>query len=138
MDITTIGLDLAKNVFQVHGINAVGDVIVLVTFLRNALPGSGCSSWDNALSKTGGSYADLITWPKSSPASHSKTELKPPNPTRSPHDRQTSNIWCECGGRSPKADEVLYIGLTVSVKRRTTMKYYVGLDVSLKEISVCV
>ena len=28
MDITTIGLDLAKNVFQVHGINAAGDVIV--------------------------------------------------------------------------------------------------------------
>ena len=28
MDITTVGLDLAKNVFQVHGINAAGDVIV--------------------------------------------------------------------------------------------------------------
>ena len=28
MDITTIGLDLAKNVFQVHGINGRGDVIV--------------------------------------------------------------------------------------------------------------
>ncbi len=28
MDITTVGLDLAKNVFQVHGINADGDVIV--------------------------------------------------------------------------------------------------------------
>ncbi len=28
MDITTIGLDLAKNVFQVHGINAAGDIIV--------------------------------------------------------------------------------------------------------------
>lgn len=36
------------------------------------------------------------------------------------------------------ATEVLYIGLAVSVKRRTTLKYYVGLDVSLKEISVCV
>jgi len=28
MNITTIGLDLAKNVFQVHGINDEGDVIV--------------------------------------------------------------------------------------------------------------
>jgi transposase len=28
MNITTVGLDLAKNVFQVHGINAAGDVIV--------------------------------------------------------------------------------------------------------------
>jgi len=28
MDITIVGLDLAKNVFQVHGINATGDVIV--------------------------------------------------------------------------------------------------------------
>lgn len=28
MKITTVGLDLAKNVFQVHGINAAGDVIV--------------------------------------------------------------------------------------------------------------
>lgn len=28
MDITTVGLDLAKNVFQVHGVNADGDVIV--------------------------------------------------------------------------------------------------------------
>ena len=28
MSITTIGLDLAKNVFQVHGVNAAGDVIV--------------------------------------------------------------------------------------------------------------
>ena len=28
MNITTLGLDLAKNVFQVHGINDEGDVIV--------------------------------------------------------------------------------------------------------------
>ena len=28
MNITTMGLDLAKNVFQVHGINDGGDVIV--------------------------------------------------------------------------------------------------------------
>jgi hypothetical protein len=65
--------------------------IPLVTFLRNALPGNGCSSWANALSKTGGSYAALTTSPKSSPASGSKTELKPQPQTRSPHDRQASN-----------------------------------------------
>ncbi len=28
MEITTIGLDLAKNVFQVHGIDANGKVVV--------------------------------------------------------------------------------------------------------------
>jgi transposase len=28
MKITTIGLDLAKNVFQVHGIDAAGEVVV--------------------------------------------------------------------------------------------------------------
>ena len=28
MDITIVGLDLAKNVFQVHGVDAAGDVIV--------------------------------------------------------------------------------------------------------------
>jgi len=28
MNITTVGLDLAKNVFQVHGINATGDIVV--------------------------------------------------------------------------------------------------------------
>lgn len=28
MQVTTIGLDLAKHVFQVHGVNAIGDVIV--------------------------------------------------------------------------------------------------------------
>ena len=28
MDITTIGLDLAKNVFQVHAINSAGEVVV--------------------------------------------------------------------------------------------------------------
>ena len=27
-DITTIGLDLAKNVFQVHAVDAVGNVVV--------------------------------------------------------------------------------------------------------------
>src|ERR1700753_2266124 len=28
MEVNTIGLDLAKNVFQVHGLDAVGDVVV--------------------------------------------------------------------------------------------------------------
>ncbi len=28
MNITTVGLDLAKNVLQVHGVNGAGDVIV--------------------------------------------------------------------------------------------------------------
>ena len=28
MDISTIGLDLAKNVFQIHAINATGEVVV--------------------------------------------------------------------------------------------------------------
>ena len=28
MEITTIGLDLAKQVFQIHGVNEVGDVVV--------------------------------------------------------------------------------------------------------------
>ena len=28
MEISTIGLDLAKNVFQVHGISATGEVVI--------------------------------------------------------------------------------------------------------------
>ena len=28
MEITTIGIDLAKNVFQVHGIDAKGEVVL--------------------------------------------------------------------------------------------------------------
>ncbi len=27
-EVTTIGLDLAKNVFQVHGVNASGEVVI--------------------------------------------------------------------------------------------------------------
>jgi hypothetical protein len=65
--------------------------IPLVTFLQNALPGSGCSSSDNALSKTGENYAALTTSPKSSQASRSKTELKPPKKARQPHDQKLSN-----------------------------------------------
>jgi transposase len=34
MEISTIGLDLAKNVFQVHGINATGEVVVRKTLRR--------------------------------------------------------------------------------------------------------
>jgi transposase len=34
MEITTIGLDLAKNVFQVHAINGVGEVVVRKTLRR--------------------------------------------------------------------------------------------------------
>src|SRR6202040_1606276 len=34
MEITTIGLDLAKNVFQVHGINGVGEVVMRKTLRR--------------------------------------------------------------------------------------------------------
>jgi len=34
MEITTIGLDLAKNVFQVHAINGAGEVVVRKTMRR--------------------------------------------------------------------------------------------------------
>ena len=34
MEITTIGLDLAKNVFQVHAINGAGEVVVRKTLRR--------------------------------------------------------------------------------------------------------
>ena len=27
-EVTTVGIDVAKSVFQVHGINAVGDVVI--------------------------------------------------------------------------------------------------------------
>ncbi|GFE77041.1 IS110 family transposase [Novosphingobium sp. TCA1] len=37
MEITTIGLDVAKNVFQVHGINAAGEVLVRKTLRRAQL-----------------------------------------------------------------------------------------------------
>lgn len=39
MDISTIGLDLAKNVFQVHGIDASGAVAVRKTLRRSQVPG---------------------------------------------------------------------------------------------------
>src|ERR1700739_1860366 len=34
MQITTIGLDLAKNVFQVHGVDATGEVVVRKSLRR--------------------------------------------------------------------------------------------------------
>ena len=37
MEITTIGLDLAKNVFQVHAVDAAGDVVVQKTLRRAQL-----------------------------------------------------------------------------------------------------
>lgn len=37
MEITTIGLDLAKNVFQVHAVDAAGDVVVRKTLRRAQL-----------------------------------------------------------------------------------------------------
>jgi len=35
MEITTIGLDLAKNIFQVHGVDAAGEVVVRKTLRRS-------------------------------------------------------------------------------------------------------
>jgi putative transposase len=46
---------------------------------------------ENEGPKIGENYAALITWPKSSPASHSKTESKPQTQTRSLHDPKFSN-----------------------------------------------
>jgi transposase len=37
MDITTIGLDLAKTVFQVHGVDASGAVVVRKTLRRSQM-----------------------------------------------------------------------------------------------------
>lgn len=39
MDITTIGLDLAKNIFQVHGVNTAGDVLVRRRLRRSQVHG---------------------------------------------------------------------------------------------------
>ena len=38
MDISTIGLDLAKNVFQIHAIDATGEVVVRKTMQRVQRP----------------------------------------------------------------------------------------------------
>ena len=37
MKITTIGLDLAKSVFQVHGVDAAGQVVVRKSLRRSQL-----------------------------------------------------------------------------------------------------
>ena len=37
MQITTIGLDLAKNVFQVHGVDATGQVVVRKSLRRSQM-----------------------------------------------------------------------------------------------------
>ena len=37
MKITTVGLDLAKNVFQVHGIDEAGEVVVRKTLRRRQM-----------------------------------------------------------------------------------------------------
>ena len=34
MEVSTVGLDLAKNVFQVHAINSTGEVVVRKTLRR--------------------------------------------------------------------------------------------------------
>jgi len=38
-DITTIGLDLAKHVFQVHGVDAFGDVVIRRQLRRSQVLG---------------------------------------------------------------------------------------------------
>ncbi len=50
-EVTTIGLDIAKNVFQVHGVDCAGDVVIRRQLRRRQvlpffekLP--GCYCWD--------------------------------------------------------------------------------------------
>lgn len=42
MEISTIGLDLAKNVLQVHGVSATGEVVVRKTLRRSQLLSGRC------------------------------------------------------------------------------------------------
>ena len=37
MEISTIGLDLAKNVFQVHGVSLTGEVVIRKAFRRSQM-----------------------------------------------------------------------------------------------------
>ncbi len=37
MKISTVGLDLAKNVFQVHGIDAAGEIVVAKALRRDQI-----------------------------------------------------------------------------------------------------
>ena len=55
MDITIVGLDLAKNVFQVHGINAAGDVIVRRRLRRAQICGffAGLVRWSHLVGQFG-------------------------------------------------------------------------------------
>ena len=46
-DVTTIGLDLAKNVFQVHAVDEAGNVVVRKGLRRGQVPRIFC--WDSAL-----------------------------------------------------------------------------------------
>ena len=39
--VTTVGLDIAKSVFQVHGIDAAGNVVVRRRLTRGRVLGSG-------------------------------------------------------------------------------------------------
>jgi transposase len=49
MEITTIGLDLAKSIFQVHGVDASGQVVVGRSLRRaQMLPFFARSAWKHA------------------------------------------------------------------------------------------
>jgi hypothetical protein len=43
--VTTVGLDLAKHVFQVHGVDASGRVVVAKAIRRNKLLEWHCHIW---------------------------------------------------------------------------------------------
>jgi hypothetical protein len=44
--ISTIGLDIAKSVFQVHGVDAAGQVVLRPAVEAPAFPGNACgTSW---------------------------------------------------------------------------------------------
>jgi len=64
MEITTVGLDLAKNVFQVHAIGSTGGVVVrrslrgcLETFGEGGWPGRGVIP-DGCRSQSGQPHVD--------------------------------------------------------------------------------
>ena len=62
-------------------------------------------------------------------------------PVWTPITPQTGSFFTRCviaGGCSPQHDSSDNLGLGGSFSRRTTMKQYVGLDVSQKETAVCV